>query len=205
MNRTAAAVPSQRGRCGRWCRRGRRRAGSHAAFTLVEVLIVAIILGILASVVVPSLGSASTPIPRSIADLIELDLRRARIESIGAVRETSLIVGKSGDSWWLQSVGKPDPANALPSSMRRLGSGNLAPFAGYALEIKFNGALAPDEEVAVAIFDANGTRDSATIELTLRSSARHKTPSPDDDSSVLARWRLDAQRTTLTEITTTTR
>lgn len=178
--------------------------GSHRSirrgFTLVEVLIVAIVLGILASVVVPTLGNASTPMPRAVADLIELDLRRARIEAIGAVRDTTLAIGQARSSWWIQSDIKPDPTKALPSSMRQLGSGNLAPFAGYVIELSIDGSPAADEDAAIALFDANGTRDGAVVELTLRSSARHTMPSPDQDASMIARWRLDGQRTTLTEV-----
>ena len=205
MHRAAATTLARHSHRGRLWRRARCRRCPPTGFTLVEILIVAVILGILASVVVPSLGSASSPIPRPIADLLELDMRRARIESIGAVRETNLVIGKSRDSWWLQSVGKPDPTRALPSSMRQFGSGNLAPFAGHALEVKFDGAPAPDEEAVIAIFDENGTKSGVTVEIVLRPSTRETPAGNDKDTSVLARWRIDPQRTTVTDVSTTTR
>lgn len=166
------------------CPRTRRRSG----FTLIEVLIVVLVLAIFASMVVPGLANAQAPIPRPLADLIELDLRRAAIESVGSVRETVLVIGKERDRWWIQPGGRIDASLALPTSQRVLGTGNLAPFAGHRLDIVIDGARLPRGDAVAAAFDQRGTRDRAAVELTLLQAA---------DGAQVARWTLEAQRTKL--------
>lgn len=67
------------------------------AFTLVEILVVVVVMAILASLVVPSLANATAPLPRALSDLLEADFRRARVESIGTVREIHMVAGADRD------------------------------------------------------------------------------------------------------------
>jgi prepilin-type N-terminal cleavage/methylation domain-containing protein len=161
---------------------------ARAAFTLVEVLIVILVLAILASLVLPSLANASTPLVRPIGDLLEADLRRARIESMGGLRETALVVGAERDRWWLQPLGALGEDRALPSSLRVFGSGSLRPYADHRLGLWRNGAALPAGDAIVAQFDLEGTRDDGAIGFALM----------DPTGSIeLARWTLPPQRTRL--------
>jgi prepilin-type N-terminal cleavage/methylation domain-containing protein len=169
----------------------RALAALRRAFTLVEVLIVVLLLGILASLVVPSLANATAPLPRTVADLLEADFRRARIEALGAVAQMQLVVGADRDRWWLQPAGQLDPSRALPTSLRVLGNGNLAPFAGLALEPTIDGVAATRGPVAFAVFTPEGLRTGSRLELALVARATGGT---------LIEWRVPPQRSQLTEI-----
>lgn len=171
-----APVPSSRPRSG---------------FTIIEMLIVVIVLGVLASLVIPSLASATLPIPRSLADLVEYDLRRARVESVGMVSEVNMVVGRDRDRWWLQRAGTANVAAALPSSVRVLGRGSLGGFEGLRLELRIDGATPPRGEAAVATYSPQGERDRRTIELRLLEP---------DTKSELGRWRIDPQRSKLNDL-----
>lgn len=162
------------------------------AFTLIEVMIVVLVLAILASLVVPSLANATAPLPRSIADLLEADFRRARIESIGTAREIHMVVGGDRDRWWLQSAGAPQPTAALPSSMRVLGAGNLAPFAGCTLQPTIDTKRVPSGPVAFALFSVEGLRSSTQLDLALVGAS---------GSETLMQWRVAPQRSQLIEST----
>ena len=169
----------------------RARAALRRAFTLVEVLIVVLVVAILASLVVPSLANATAPLPRTIADLLEADFRRARIEALGTVGQMQLVLGADRDRWWLQPAGQLDPARALPTSLRVLGNDNLAPFAALALEPTIDGVTPALGPVAFAVFTADGLRTGSRLELALVARATGGT---------LIEWRVQPQRSQLTEI-----
>lgn len=168
----------------RWC-------PARRAFSLVEVLIVVLVLAILASLVVPSLANATAPLPRTIADLLEADFRRARTEAIGTVREMQMVVGADRDRWWLQPSGPLEPARAVPASMRILGNDNLAPFAGIRLEPTIDGRTPSNGPVAFAIFSTEGLRTATRLDLALVAAANAQT---------LIEWRAQPQRSQLTEV-----
>jgi len=167
------------------------RARHARGFTLVELLIVAVVLAVLAAIVVPTLGNAIAPLPRPLADLIEHDLRRARIESIGQVREMLVVVGRERDRWWIQPADAPGARGALPNSVRILGRGTLAPFDGLALQLRIDGVTPPAGDAVVAIYTAQGVRNNSSIELTLFNQL---------EEAPLARWRVEPQRSRLQDI-----
>jgi prepilin-type N-terminal cleavage/methylation domain-containing protein len=162
------------------------------AFTLVEIMIVVLVLAILASLVVPTLANAAAPLPRAIADLLEADFRRARIESLGSVREIHMVIGGDRDRWWLQPAGAPRQAATLPSSMRVLGNGNLAPFAGCTREPIIDTNRAPTGPVAFALFSPDGLRSDTRLDLALVGAR---------GAGTLLQWRVAPQRSQLIEST----
>lgn len=173
-------------------RAGRTRGRRAAGFTLIEVLIVVFIVAILASLVVPSLANAAAPLPRTVGDLLEADFRRARIESITAVRDIQAVVAADRDRWWLQATGPLDPRSALPNSLRILGSGNLAPFAGVRLEPKVDGTAVPRGATAFALFSPEGLRSASALEISLVTGT---------EPVELMRWTVAPQRAQLVERT----
>jgi prepilin-type N-terminal cleavage/methylation domain-containing protein len=177
------------------------------AFSLMEVLVVIALLGILASLVVPNLAGSTAPLPREIGRVLELDLRRARIESIAAVREVQLVVGRQRDRWWLQPSGAIDARRALPSSYRILGSGNLSPYAGFTLGVMLDGATPPSSDVVVCSFNSEGARDAVPVEISLiepvvavASDDMRGAADAAEAPVVAMRWRLAPQRSVLEEV-----
>ena len=160
-------------------------------FTIVELLLVVIALGVIASLVVPSLANATAPVPRPVADLLQNDLRRARIESIGSAREMQLIIGQERDRWWLQPASAPDANAALPSSLRVLGQGNLAPFEGLRFELRVDGVTPPRAHTPIATYSSQGARDRRQVDLALLQPL---------DERAIARWRLEPQRSRLIDV-----
>ena len=161
------------------------------AFTLVEILVVVVVMAILASLVVPSLANATAPLPRALSDLLEADFRRARVESIGTVREIHMVAGADRDRWWLQPAGPLDSASALPASLRILGNGNLSPFAGLRLEPTIDSTTPSSGPASFAVFSTEGLRTRTRIELELVASV---------NSQALIRWEAQPQRTQLVEL-----
>ncbi len=158
------------------------------AFTLVELIVVIAVVAILASIAIPTVAGAVTPLARPVAELIECDLRRARLESMGSARETLLVVGEDRDSWWLQPTGEVTSERALPAATRVFGSGTLGPFAGHRISIAINGSEAESGDVVIARFDAEGTRDAATVVVTLVSPIAE---------AEMESWRIEPRRTRL--------
>jgi len=156
------------------------------AFTLVEILLVALILAVMASLVVPTLANASAPLNDQVSALIDADLRRGRLTAMGTMQRTVLVVGRDRDRWWLQPTGAISEDRAVEASLRVLGVGNLSPFDGHRLEIALAGAEAPAGDVVVATFDLEGNRDAGEIGIQLVG------PQSDDP---LAQWMVRPERT----------
>lgn len=159
-------------------------------FTLIEMLVVVVVMAILASVALPTLAGASAPLARPIADLLENDLRIARFEAMGSMRDTLLVVGEARDRWWLQPAGELEPARALPASLRVIGVDTLKPYEGHGISVLINGEEPADGAVILAQFDSEGTRNDTTIHIALTAAM---------SKSRLATWRLDPRRTRLRE------
>jgi prepilin-type N-terminal cleavage/methylation domain-containing protein len=156
------------------------------AFTLIEILLVALILAVMASLVVPTLASASAPLNEQVSALLDADLRRGRLNSMGAMQRTVLVVGRDRDRWWLQPAGAISEDRAIDASLRVLGIGNLAPFNDYRLEVSLAGTGAPAGDVVVATFDLEGNRDTGEIGFQL--------VGPESDKP-LAEWMVRPERT----------
>lgn len=160
------------------------------AFTLIEVLVVVLVLAILASVTLPTLAGAAAPIARPVAELLENDLRRGRLEAMGSMRETVLVIDAERDGWWLQPAAELSRERALAASLRVFGSGTLAPYAGHRLTVSVDGVDLADGDAVLARFDEEGTRDASTARIAL--------VSPIDDGE-LGRWSLESRRVRLRE------
>lgn len=160
------------------------------AFTLVELMVVVAVMAILATVAVPSLVGATTPLARPVAELIETDLRLGRLEAIRSNGETILVVGEDRASWWLQPNGEPSREQAITATLRVFGSGTLGPYAGHRLVVEMEGGDLPEGDAVIARFDPEGTRNASTIDFALVSPL---------GGAELGAWRLEPRRTRLRE------
>lgn len=171
----------------------RRAAIRRRAFTFVEMMVVAAVLAVFATVVIPQLASADRPSAESLRSLLEADLRRARTEALARAMPVSLVVAADGSGWWLADGASP--ASAMTGTRRTFGRGALSanpetrllvqptvdgdpPSAGTS-----QGAVADAAIRVLASFDALGSRDDAAPQVELRHGGER-----------LARWTLPAGR-----------
>ncbi len=83
------------------------------AFTLIEVLIVAVVLGILALVVIPEQGTHQRHVVENAAKLLLADLEYAQVLSITDGSDPCvLVVGAGGDRYHIAR--QSDPATPIP-------------------------------------------------------------------------------------------
>ena len=158
-------------------------------FTLVEVLLVAGIIGIFATLVLPGLAGGSQPPADPVRTMLEADLRRARTEAMMRGEPVVAVVGPQGSAWWLGLARTPEVA--IDGTRRAFGHGGLAPMKGASLEGKAAADETGDEDDArvFASFDALGSRDEHAATIALRDASRRE----------LAAWRLEAGRTKFAE------
>lgn len=144
-------------------RRPDRPAVRRSAFTLVEVLVVAVILAIMAALVTPTLTNASAPLPDSVRVLLETDMRRTSAEAVARMQPVVVVIGADRTSWWIASAASPETAFA--GTKRVFGNGTLLAFQGYQLAVEINGAAASGGDVAAVTFDPLGGRDETTVRI----------------------------------------
>lgn len=155
------------------------------AFTIVELLLVAGIIGIFAGLVIPRFADASRPPADPVARLLEADLRRARTEAMALGKPVVAVASQDGASWWLASAASP--AQPLAGTERRFGSGGLAPMKGAKLTVKSDDGAREDGSRIFAHFDTLGSRDEGEPVLELR----------DARGEPIERWTLSAGRARL--------
>lgn len=105
--------------------RNRRRQTSCAGFTLVEMLIVVTIVGILASVVIPTLSSTSGAVSlEAMARTLAADIRGARQSAVQYNGNFSVTLDLANNSYQTQPVNGGGGAPGLVNALGPSGSGN---------------------------------------------------------------------------------
>lgn len=165
-----------------------RRAHARRAFTMIEMLVVAAVVAVFASLVIPSLAGAGTPSASVLEPVIEADLQRARTEAMARGKGVSLVVAADGSRWWLAQT--KDASTPIDGTMREFGRGSLVPFAGMRLSLTADADDAePNGARVLAAFDANGARDESLQTLEF---------GPRNARKALGRWSLAPGRARLT-------
>jgi len=154
-------------------------------FTLIEALLVAGIIGIFATLVLPGLAGGSQPPADPVRTMLEADLRRARTEAMMRGEPVVAVARPDGSSWWLGLARSPEVA--IDGTRRAFGHGGLASMKGASLLVK-DEADATGPRV-FATFDALGSRDEGVPTLELR----------DRSGRAVESWTLPAGRTRLGE------
>lgn len=166
----------------------RKPARAGRAFTMVEMLVVAAVVAVFASLVIPSLAGAGTPSASVLEPVLEADLQRARTEAMARGAGVSLVVAADGARWWLAP--SKDTSNPFDGTVREFGRGSLVPFAGMRLSLTADAGDAESNGArTLASFDANGARDESLQTLEF---------GPRNARNALGRWSLAPGRTRLT-------
>lgn len=130
------------------------------AFTLVEALIVALLLGIVIGLAAPSMGDSGTLRLREAARMLAADLEFAQSESIAHGDDPRVVkFDTSNNRYWVAAASAPDVPATDPSNRQPLltvfGSGRAAEMTGVVIESVSLGD-------SVLGFDAYGSPDEAT-------------------------------------------
>ena len=131
------------------------------AFTLVEVLIVVLLLGVVVGLALPSMGDSRMLRLREAARLLAADLEFAENESIAHGDDLRLVkFDTSNNRYWVASAAAPDtpvtdPSNRQPF-LTAFGSGRASGLAGVTIQSVSTGGD------AILTFDAYGCPDQAT-------------------------------------------
>lgn len=154
----------------------RRHRACEAGFTLIELMTVLVVLGVLASVVVPSLrGFAATQAAKTLAGDLAADLMLARGEALK--RSGTVTVARSGTDW---NGGWTVTANGTELAGRSAYASSAVQVSGAPASIVFNqfGRVAtPSGAVRVTVSAVNVDRSSRCLALDLSGRVRAKTGS----------------------------
>ena len=165
-----------------------RHRGARTGFTFVEMCVVAAILAVFATLVIPRIASARTSAAASVEQLLEADLRRARTEALARAHPIVVVAAHDGSSWWIAA--DEEPSTPIAGTMRAFGRGTLVEHGDArltaALASETGGDHAESAPRIFARFDALGSRDEGIPTLTLTESARRS-----------AQWTLPAGRSRL--------
>ncbi len=169
-----------------------RKSSRARAFTMMEVLVVAAILGLFASMVIPQFAKAHEPVATLLEHTLEADLRLARTEAMTRARPVSLVVSADGSSWWIAdhaTLGTP-----VGGLVRTCGQSSLYELAGVSLLVKRDAdgtaATSASGVRVLATFDSLGARDGATVDLAAR----------DANGAIVGEWTILAGRTRLSHL-----
>ncbi len=89
--------------------RRRRESSDRRGFTLVELMIVVVIMGILAAVVIPSFRSSHAQSLESMARILAADLRLARSQAVHFDTDYSVQFSLAGNSYEIVHTGAGSP------------------------------------------------------------------------------------------------
>lgn len=98
-----------------------RMEGVKAAFTLIELMIVLVIIGIAAAMAVPMISSASSFQIRSAANLVAADLEYAKSMAISRGQSYSVVFDAASESYQIEDLSKPvgDPDRIIDHPVKK--------------------------------------------------------------------------------------
>lgn len=136
-------------------------ASGRRAFTVVELVIVMLIIGIAATLVLPQFGTTDTARLIMASRLLAADIEFAQSESIAHPDDRRVIkVDQSGNRYWIAKVSDVNTAIADPAGggtmLVAFGSGRAHELTGVTIQ---GYALGGDDELR---FDAYGQPDQTT-------------------------------------------
>jgi prepilin-type N-terminal cleavage/methylation domain-containing protein len=165
-----------------------QRRAARGGFTFVEMCVVAAILAVFATLVIPRIASARGSAADSVEQLLEADLRRARTEALARATPIVVVAAHDGSSWWIAEDAQP--STPLTGTQRAFGRGTLVEHGDARLDATLPNSVSEESNASqpriFARFDALGSRDEGIPTLTLTESARRS-----------AQWTLPAGRSRL--------
>ncbi len=120
-----------------------RSSGEYRGFTIVEILIVVVILGITAMMVIPMIGSAGQMQLRSAANMISADMEYAKSLSISRGQMFSVVFNASNESYSI----KDQAGNVISHPVKK----------GFDYVVEFGTERLDRVDIATVNFDSTNT------------------------------------------------